>query len=223
MRVDPQKDKAFALSDQWHGVDLDLNIFRLRDPDNPARGSDVRSFSGSERNRMFIRSGENFDDVSLVSGADSRQDGRGFVVSDFDRDGWLDMGVTSPLSPRLRIMRNRIGDRQPDNRGLFIQVEGGNDQPARSREWSSRDALGAKIEITTGDTQRMFQASCGEGLASQNSRWIHVGAGDAASIDRIRVLWPSGKETVHENVETGQRVTLKENGELIPDELESDP
>ncbi len=82
-----------------------MNIFRLRDEKDPGQGLVVRSLSGKERNRCSCRIQENFRDVSLVSGADFREDGRGFVYFDYDRDGWLDLGVVSPNRPRFRLLK----------------------------------------------------------------------------------------------------------------------
>ena len=53
------------------------------------------SFSGHERNRLFVQSRENgvveFEDRSLISGADSIEDGRAFVRMDADHDGDVDL------------------------------------------------------------------------------------------------------------------------------------
>lgn len=215
MRIDPAKDEAFSNSSQWDGVNLDLRVFRDKDSNDPSKGSVARSYSGHERNRMFIQTDDNFEDVSLVSGADTRKDSRGFVMLDYDRDGWVDLGITSPLSPRFRIFRNTIGDdRESPNRAVFVSVRGGNTEPKKNSKWSNRDGIGAKILVTIGDEKRIFQASCGEGLASQNSKWIHIGMGHAENIDQIDVSWPSGKKTVYNNIASGTRVTLFEDGRI---------
>jgi hypothetical protein len=211
--MDPNKDERFVLSDQW-APDLDLKAFRHRDLTDPSKGSVARSFSGGERNRMFIQGSDNFEDVTLVSGADSRADSRGFVITDFDRDGWLDLGITSPQSPRFQLLKNKIGERKSEsnNQAVFVKLEGGNQAAKASTEWSSRDAYGSTILATIGETKRIYQLSCGEGLASQNGKWIHIGMGESQSIDRLDVTWPSGKKTSHENVKSGSRIKLFEDG-----------
>lgn len=215
MRTDPCKSESFKENEQWEGIDLELGVFRPINPDVPNDGYVARSFSGKERNRMFLQTEDNFDDVSLVSGTDARYDGRGFVLFDFDRDGWLDLGLTSPQSPRFRVLRNTLGDNDHSkNQFAYIGLEGGNRGTEEQNEWSSRDPYGAKVLVTIGSTKRMYQLSCGEGLSSQNSRWIHVGMGKAKAIDRIDVAWPSGKKTVYENVAAGSRVVLHEDGKM---------
>jgi hypothetical protein len=210
--MDPSKTDKFAHSKVWQSSDLRMKVFQPRDKNDPTKGFTSRSLSGKERHRLFIQSDGNFEDASLVSGADFREDGRGFVLFDFDHDGFLDMGVTAPQRPRFRILRNTIGDDQNSpNRAVFIQLQGGHTGTESQTDWSPRDAFGATVLATIGKTKRLYQLSCGEGLSSQNSKWMHVGVGDAEKIDRLDVTWPSGKKTFQENVKAGERITLFEN------------
>lgn len=165
---------------------------------------------------MFLRRGDNFSDATLISGADFREDGRGFVVFDFDSDGWLDLGVVSPNAPRLRILRNRIPDIQPsDDRPLSgmvrINLIGGQTSAKPSDQWSPRDPFGAKVTASVGKEKRIFQLTCGEGLSVQNSKQIHIGLGAAKEIQRLKVVWPSGKVTELQNIAAGERITIREN------------
>ena len=210
MRIDPNRNQDFQQSDVWQHVQLELNAFQPVDPDDRTKGSVAQPFSGNERNRMFLQTSDNFDDVSLVSGADTKADGRGFVLFDFDRDGWIDMGITSPLQPRFQILKNRFNLLDQTNASAFVRLQGGNVDAKPTNEFSNRDGIGAKLKVKIADTARAYVRSCGEGLASQNSSWMHISLGQADSIDEIRVLWPSGKETIHRDINAGERVTLFE-------------
>ena len=199
--------------EQWGSFeDINLNAF----PKSEAEDSDTafrsNALSGGERNRMFLRSEDNYKDVTLVSGVDFQEDGRGFVLFDYDRDGWLDLGITSPNTPRFRIVKIRLGDFQ-EKMNSFVEVSlvGGQTNAEPSTEWSSRDAFGARVKATIGGQSRMFQLSCGEGLSIQNAKRIHIGLGQAEKIDKLEVFWPSGKSTTKENVDAGQRITILEN------------
>lgn len=208
------------MAEEWGPPESTRTIF-FQWNDNPKSGErflNSNSLSGGERNRIFLRRDGNYKDMSLVSGADFREDGRGFVLFDFDRDGWLDLGVTSPNHPRFRIVRNTIGD-QTESTNQFIEISlvGGNPAAAASSQWSPRDPYGARVLVTTGDRQRMFQLSCGEGLSGVNAKRIHVGMGSLPSIDKLEVFWPSGRTTVRQNVLAGQRVTIFENPNHQPD------
>jgi len=196
--------------DQWGDPeDISLNAFPKASGDGV--GFRSNALSGGERNRMFLNTGDNFKDMTLVSGVDFREDGRGFVLFDYDRDGWLDMGISSPNAPRFRIVKNRMADFQDAKNG-FIEVSliGGQDSATPTTEWSSRDGFGSKVIATIGETKRMFQLNCGEGLSVQNAARIHIGIGTASKVDKLEVLWLSGKTTVRENVESGERITLRE-------------
>ena len=217
MRTDPQRRYEFFDSEFWTKADLGLETFRPVDPSDPSLGYRARSFSGHERNRLFLQNDGNFTDATLVSGADFDGDSRNFVYFDFNRDGWLDIAVTSPLSPRFQLFKNNKVQSNVDNQAAFFTLEGGNHSPKPSSEWSARDAIGSKILVRVGETKRMYQMSCGEGLAVQNSRWIHVGMGKATKIDSYEVRWPSGKTTQHEGNLAGTRVILKESGETVID------
>lgn len=237
MRGDSTRSHEFKRDKEWGDVAIKLfEINEHRDPGEPVFHSSA--FSGNEANRLFLRRGDNFSDATLVSGADFREDGRGFVVFDFDSDGWLDLGIVSPNAPRFRILRNRISDpnklkQNPntDNQKLAslsskghcvrIRLVGGQTSAEASQEWSPRDPFGAKIIIWTEDTKRVFQLTCGEGLSIQNSNLMHIGLGSAEKIDQLEVVWPSGKVTKHENIDAGQQITINERPNDSGDRIQS--
>ena len=64
-----------------------------------------RSFSGRERNRLFLGTPTgNFADASAVTGIDFPDDGRGVATLDWDHDGDLDVWITNRNAPRLRLL-----------------------------------------------------------------------------------------------------------------------
>ncbi len=196
---------------------MSMQPFPLAEKPDGEKYFRMNALSGGERNRLFLRRHDNYKDVSLVSGADFREDGRGFVLMDYDLDGWLDLGITSPNYPRFRMVRNRLVDLQTKKNG-FVEVTlvGGQTSTEPSTEWSPREPFGSRVLVTTGSSQRMFQLTCGEGLSSQNAKRIHIGMGQTQVIDRIEVIWPSGKTTVRENIPVGERVTIFENPQTQP-------
>lgn len=214
------RDAEFSMAEQWGSLESTRTIF-FEWTDQPPEGQrhlNSNSLSGKERNRIFFRRDGNYRDLSLVSGADFLSDGRSFTLFDYDQDGWLDLGVASSNHPRFRIVRNTIGDlANIDNHFLEISLVGGQTSVEPSAEWSSRDAFGATVKVTTAGTERLFQLSCGEGLSGVNAQRIHVGLGSLKSVDRIDVLWPSGKVSVLENVDAGKRITIFENPEMSKD------
>jgi hypothetical protein len=183
----------------------------MENSDTGAKRLKSNSLSGGERNRIFFRRDGNFVDLSLLSGVDFREDGRSFVLFDANQDGWLDMGITSPNHPRFRVVKSVIGDSKFADGG-FVEVSliGGHDAANANLDWSPRDAYGAKVIATIDGQKRMFRLSCGQGLSTVNAKRIHIGLGAAKSVEKIKVIWPSGKTSVQENVEAGSRVEILE-------------
>ncbi len=151
------------------------------------------SFSGNERNRVFLQRGTDesrrYHDISSISGLDSLGDGRAFAWLDFNRDGLRDVVVTNANEPRVQLFRNHM---QSDNAVLALRLEGAHAAP----EPSNRDGIGARIEVVAGGRTRTLELRAGEGLAAQNSSELLVGLGAATVVDAIRVFWPSGRRTV---------------------------
>jgi hypothetical protein len=48
------------------------------------------------------------------------------------------------------------------------------------------------------------------GYLSQNDPRLHFGLGENEIVDRIEIVWPSGKVQVLENVRAGQILTISE-------------
>lgn len=214
MRFAPDVDDEFSNFEQWGPEEgMEMMTFPLADDPKPGAVFRSNALSGGERNRLFIREDGNYKDLSLVSGVDFREDGRGFALLDYDRDGWLDLGITSPNYPRFRIAKNKMGA-QASRKNSFVEVTlvGGHESSSPSAEWSSREPFGARVLVTCGDEKRMFQLNCGEGVSTQNSKRIHIGMGTREKIDQVDVFWPSGKKTQHNDILSGSRIVLNESG-----------
>ncbi|MDA1162007.1 MAG: ASPIC/UnbV domain-containing protein [Planctomycetota bacterium] len=182
-------------------------------------------FSGSERNRLFLSShGDSFLDISGISGVDSSSDGRVSVWLDFDRDGRSDLAVVNSNRPLLQFYRNATGDAfarlsveeptesaQADHRNFIaLKFVGGNDTSDANPKLSNRDGWGARVTVEAGSHQITREHLCGQGFAGQSSATMLIGLGEADSIDRLIVDWPSGIHQEFSNVAVGQLVTLRE-------------
>lgn len=172
----------------------------------------LHSFSGNERNKLFLNTTADFADLSTLSGLDSPADGRAFAYWDFDRDGWTDVAVVNANNPLLNVYRNRIGEFRSDGSVVAIRFVGGNFDNRPSSEFSNRDGIGSKVLIEFGDGKRLYREyKCGEGFAAQNSATMLIGIDNATSVAKLTVDWPSGKSQSIEDVKEGMLLTAFEN------------
>jgi hypothetical protein len=166
--------------------------------DKPAFTSN--SLSGRERNRLFLQQGDNFADVTLVSGADDMADGRSFAVLDFDNDGWQDIALMSLNAPRFKLLRNEFSKLYPEKKSFRFQLIGGQTGSSPSTELSNRDGIGARVLVEYKSGEKILvQNQFGEGFSSQNSATRSIGIPTGDEVQRLKIQWPSGKETTVES------------------------
>ncbi len=169
-----------------------------------------RSFSGQERNCIFLNPGASqaargrFADVSSATGLDFDDDARALSPVDWDHDGDLDLWISNRNAPRLRFLRNDTPT--GENRWLALRL-------SANGTTCNRDAVGARVEVHFADPQahrstRTLRA--GEGFLSQTSKWLHFGLGTTKAIEKVTVRWPGREETVEEfiGVTGGHRYLL---------------
>ena len=160
------------------------------------------SFSGNERNCVFLNPGEAggaFANASAVSGLDFPDDGRGLAFLDLEGDGDLDVAISNRTAPRLRLMRNEL----PAGKSFVaLHLEG-------DGAGTNRDAVGARVELETTDEGILRRSvRAGEGFLSQSSRWLHFGLGDAESTGSVTVHWPGAGMETFSGIEAGGRYRI---------------
>jgi enediyne biosynthesis protein E4 len=144
----------------------------------PPMGS--KSLSGYQKKRLFHNEGgQSFTDHAARHGLDSMRDGRGVAIVDLDNDGRLDLFVANANGMPF-LYRNRM----PDARHWVELVLRGSGR--------NRSSIGAQVIVTAGGRSQWRFVSGGNGFAAQGTTRVHVGLGDAETIDRIDVRWPSG-------------------------------
>jgi peroxiredoxin len=139
------------------------------------------SFSGYERDALFLRDGQRFIDVSGASGIDSLSDGRASVMADFDNDGDLDVFLTTLQGEGHLLFRNNVGQ---DANYLRVVLE--------DADGRARDAFGAVVRVRTGGQTITKIKAGGMGYLSQHDPRLIVGLGRAGQVQEIEVTWPGG-------------------------------
>ncbi|MGI8603564.1 MAG: ASPIC/UnbV domain-containing protein [Verrucomicrobiales bacterium] len=176
MRLDPKKGREVKSNETFENANR-AAAKRLAQDDWGRK-----SLSGHERDRFFLsHGGRQFTDLSLLSGADHKSDGRAAALFDYNRDGRTDIAVASTNKPTLLLWKNEL--RLPRGVVAFRLIGG---------PGSNRDAIGARLTARVGSRTILRELHAGEGNAAQNSKTILVGLGDATAADSVTIRWPSG-------------------------------
>jgi tetratricopeptide (TPR) repeat protein len=130
--------------------------------------------------------GNKFLDISRTAGKVFAQEwaARGAAVGDLDNDGDIDIVVTDYNGP-AHFLRNEGGNR---NRWIGLDLRGTK---------SNRDAIGARIRLTSGagKVQYAMVSTAGSYLSASDRR-VYFGLGQEDVIREIRVTWPSGIDQI---------------------------
>jgi tetratricopeptide (TPR) repeat protein len=166
------------------------------------------SMSGRERDCCFLNIGKHpFANVSSVTALDFPDDSRGIGLVDWDHDGDQDLWMSCRTAPRVRLLRNEVGNRQSH---LAVKLEG---------RQCNRDAIGARIELELGgESPRTLirTVRAGEAFVSQHSKWIHFGLGGEPQIKRLRVRWPGRQEfDEFSNIQPNGRYRIVQGGKPV--------
>ena len=156
--------------------------------------------------QLFLNDGKGkFTDVAALAGQDFAQAkvGRGLAYGDFDRDGDLDLLVTTNHGPAY-LYRN---DQTTGNRSIRFHLVGTK---------SNRDAIGATLEIDCGGTAQERLVRSGSSYLSQSELPVTFGVGPQDHVDRVVIEWPNGRTEEYKNLATGRGYECIEGKAIAP-------
>lgn len=182
-------------------VDREAGEFWVSNPLRlPEKGENLSAY---ERNKLFLSvDGKRFVDSSFASSTDIDSDSRSVVAADIDRDGAVDLLVSSAGGGPLRVFSNRL---KQGNR-LEIRLRGVK---------SNRSGIGARIVAQCGDRKIVRDIFPQNGFMGSGPAIQWIGVADAQKIDRLIIRWPSGLEQVFDDVEVNRSVRIEEGAEAI--------
>ena len=161
-------------------------------------------------NRLYRNTAGRFEDVTRRSGLpfEGTRWGAGCAFTDYDRDGFVDLLVTTggsmgrslgmPSDPGgYQLYRNRPNA----NHWLEIDLEGTR---------SNRDGIGARVELVAGGVTQVRIQDGGVHHRGQNHARLHFGLAKNSKVDRITIRWPSGTLQELDNVAVDRVVRIRE-------------
>jgi enediyne biosynthesis protein E4 len=144
--------------------------------------------------QLFLNNGSGtFRDVASQAGGGfaTPKVGRGLAYGDFDRDGDLDLLMTTNNGAAV-LFRNDV---RSGNRSVRFRLTGTK---------SNRDAIGASVRVFHGGTSQSRTVKSGSSYLSQSELPVTFGVGRRDRIDRVVIAWPSGATQEFKDVATGR-------------------
>jgi hypothetical protein len=123
--------------------------------------------------------------------------GRGLAYGDFDRDGDLDLLLTTNNGPAY-LYRN---DQTAGNRSIRFHLVGTK---------SNRDAIGATVKVFHAGQIQSRVVRGGSSYLSQSELPVTFGVGKSEKVERVTMDWPSGATEEYKDLATGRAYEVTE-------------
>jgi enediyne biosynthesis protein E4 len=143
--------------------------------------------------QLFLNQGGKFQDIAAdVNGGFAQPKvGRGLAYGDFDRDGDLDILLTTNNGPAY-LYRN---DQLAGYRSIRFRLTGTK---------SNRDAIGAIVRIFCDGQSQSQMVKGGSSYLSQSELPLTFGLGKRGKIDRVQIEWPGGAKEEFKDLAAGR-------------------
>ena len=154
----------------------------------------VRNVGYAQPPQFFLNNGNGkFREIggALGGGFSDPKVGRGLAYGDFDRDGDLDLMITTNNGPAY-LYRN---DQLTPNRSLRVRLVGTK---------SNRDGIGAMVHAFHGGRVQSRMVKGGSSYLSQSELPVTFGLGRRDRLDRLVVEWPSGRTEEFKDLAAGR-------------------
>ena len=154
----------------------------------------IRNVGYAQPPQLFVNDGSGrFREVAaqVGEGFATPKVGRGLACGDFDRDGDLDILITTNNGPAY-LYRNDVVAANHSIRFHLVGTE------------SNRDAIGATLQVFQGNHRQSRMVKSGSSYLSQSELPVTFGLGRDAKIDRVVIAWPNGRTEEYKNLSGGR-------------------
>jgi enediyne biosynthesis protein E4 len=145
------------------------------------------------------QAGLTFKNMSAAWGIDKPSNSNGAAYSDLDNDGDLDLVVNNTKQP-AGIFRNNA-NAVTGNHYLRLKLKGENKNTL---------AVGARIFVYCDSLAQTTEQLISRGYQSSVSPVLHIGLGKYNKVDSLRIVWPSRKTQLLQNVAVNSLLQLNE-------------
>lgn len=149
-------------------------------------------------NLLFVNKGDlEFENQAYQWGLSVPSYSNGAAYADLDNDGDLDL-VINNIDDEALLFKNNTSE---ESLGNYLSID--------TKGLLSEDF--AKITVITAQETQVAEVLRTRGYLSAVSTVVHFGLGDATSIDKVIVQWPSGKRQELTDVTANQKLIVKES------------
>jgi enediyne biosynthesis protein E4 len=191
-------------------ADIDLDGFLDLAVANGHIDETVRNIRGNvgyaQSPQLFLNDERGaFHDVAARAGGgfNAPRVGRGLAYGDFDRDGDVDILLTTNNGPAVLFRNDQTGG----NHSLRLKLTGTK---------SNRDAIGAIVRVECGGVHPSQMVKSGSSYLSQSELPLTFGLGKRDVAERVIILWPNGATEEFKNVAAGRAYHCVEGGGIAP-------
>jgi hypothetical protein len=144
-----------------------------------------------------------FKDISLDAGPGITVpfNSHGVAAADFDNDGVVEILVNN--SHDVPSLLKNYGEH-----GSWISLK-------LVGTKSNRDAIGARVTVSSGGHQQLQEVRSGGGYISQSDFRLHFGLGKSTQAESVEVRWPSGQRQVFHDVGSDKFYLIQEGREQL--------